>query len=225
VGTRVSSAETRADLATGTARDVEARLSQRLASRNRHRLLDTKFVYFDSGQTEIRTQDVNELENVAKALTADANAILELQGFADSRGSDRYNRELARERVETVTRFLVQRHGIELRQLRAISMGKVELGAGEKASPEVLARARRVEIRLFAPWSSWEDAQGQIAPTATEQTVTVIPAPRAPSTISALPVQAEPLLPPQAAQIDAPARGRLLEFLKTVTPEDLGGEK
>jgi len=158
VGARASSAETRADLATGTARDaardVEARLSQRLASRNRHRLLDTKFVYFDSGKTEIRSQDVNELEYVAKTLTADPNAILELQGFADSRGSDRYNRELANERVEAVMRYLVQRHGIELRQLRAISMGKVALGAGEKASPEALARARRVDIRLLAPWSS-----------------------------------------------------------------------
>jgi len=214
VGARVSSA-----------RDAEARLSQRLASRNRHRLLDTKFVYFESGQTEIRSQDVNELEYVAKALTADPNAILELQGFADSRGSDRYNRELARERVEAVMRYLVERHGIELRQLGAISMGKVALGAGETASPEALARARRVDIRLLAPWSSWEDAQSQSDPIAPEQTVTVIPAPRGPSTISALPVQAEPMQPPQAARIDAPAPGRLLEFLKTITPKDLGGEK
>jgi outer membrane protein OmpA-like peptidoglycan-associated protein len=227
VGARASSAETRADLATGTARDaardVEARLSQRLASRNRHRLLDTKFVYFDSGQTEIRSQDVNELEYVAKALTADPNAILELQGFADSRGSDRYNRELARERVEAVMRYLVQRHGIELRQLRAISMGKVALSAGEKASPEALARARRVDIRLLAPWSSWEDAQSQVNSTAPEPTVTVVPAPRGTATISALPVQAEPMQPPQAARIDGPVRGRLLEFLKTITPKDLGG--
>ena len=225
VGARANSAETQADVATGAARDVEARLSQRLASRNRHRLLDTKFVYFDSGKTEIRSQDVNELEDVAKALTADPNAILELQGFADSRGSDRYNRELANERVEAVMRYLVQRHGIELRQLRAISMGKVALGAGEKASPEALARARRVDIRLLAPWSSWEDAQSQINSTAPEQTVTVVPAPRGPATISALPVQAEPMQPPQAARIDAPARGRLPEFLKTITPKDLGGEE
>jgi outer membrane protein OmpA-like peptidoglycan-associated protein len=222
---RASSAETQADLATGAARVVEARLSQRLASRNRHRLLDTKFVYFDSGQTEIRSQDVNELEYVAKALTADPNAILELQGFADSQGSDRYNRELARERVEAVMRYLVQHHGIELRQLRAIAMGKVALGAGEKASPEALARARRVDIRLLAPWSSWEDAQSQIDPIAPEQTVTVIPAPRRPATISARPVQAEPMQPPQAARIDGPVRGRLLEFLKTITSKELGGEE
>jgi outer membrane protein OmpA-like peptidoglycan-associated protein len=225
VGARASGAETRADLAAGAARDAEARLSQRLASRNKHRLLDTKIVYFDSGQTEIRSQDVNELEDVAKALVADPNAILELQGFADSRGSDRYNRELARERVEVVMRYLVQRHGIELRQLRAISMGKVAPGAGEKASPEALARARRVDIRLLAPWSSWEDAQSHIDQAAPGQTATVVPAPPGPATVSALPVQAEPMQPPPAARVDAPAPGRLLEFLKTITPKDLGGEE
>src|SRR3989441_6700300 len=47
VGARAGSAETGADLATGVARDVEARLSQRLARRKRHRLMDPKFASFD----------------------------------------------------------------------------------------------------------------------------------------------------------------------------------
>ena len=209
-----SVAKTQADQATEATHDAEARLSHRLATRNRNRLLDTKSVYFASGQIEIRSQDVNELDDVAKALTADPNAILELQGFADSQGSDRYNRELARERVEAVMRYLVQRHGIELRQLQAIPMGKVALGAGEKASPETLARARRVDIRLLAPWSSWEDAQAQLDQVAPEQ-----------AAIYALPVQSEPTQPPQADRVRAPARERLPEFLRTITPRDLGGEE
>jgi len=225
VGTLASGAKARADQATVAAHDAEARLSQRFASRNTYRLLDTKAVYFNSGQTEIRSQDVNELEAVAKALTANPSASLELQGFADSRGSDRYNRELARERVEAVMRYLVQRHGIELRQLQAISMGKVALSAGERASPEALARARRVDIRLLAPWSSWEDAQTQIDRGAREETATVVPAPPAPATIATLPAQPEPAQLPQAARVDPPAQGRLPEFLKTITLKDLGGEE
>ncbi|PYN85998.1 MAG: hypothetical protein DMD87_20830 [Candidatus Rokuibacteriota bacterium] len=216
VGARASGAETRA-------RDVEARLSQRFAGRNNYRLLETKSVYFDSGHTEVRSQDIDELAAVAKALTADPNAILELQGFADARGSDRYNRELARERVEAVMRHLVQHHGIELRQLRAISMGKVALVAGEKASPDALARARRVDIRLLAPWSSWEDTLSRIDPTAREQTATAVPELREPATISSLPVQTEPMQLPQPVQIDAPAREGVLQLLKTITPQDLGG--
>jgi len=216
VGARASGAETRA-------RDVEARLSQRFAGRNNYRLLETKSVYFDSGHTEVRSQDIDELAAVAKALTADPNAILELQGFADARGSDRYNRELARERVEAVMRHLVQHHGIELRQLSAISMGRVALVAGEKASPDALARARRVDIRLLAPWSSWEDTLSRIDPTAREQTATAVPELREPATISSLPVQTEPMQLPQPVQIDAPAREGVLQLLKTITPQDLGG--
>jgi outer membrane protein OmpA-like peptidoglycan-associated protein len=221
VGARASGAATRADLATAATRDAEARLSQRLAGRNRYRLLETKVVHFESGQIEIRGQDANELESVAKALTADPNAVLELQGFTDSRGSDQYNRDLARERVEAVMRYLVQRHGVPLRQLSAISMGKVVPGAGEKPSREALASARRVDLRLFAPWSSWEDAQSASVPATPEPTATVAPEPRTPSAVSALPVQPE-VVPSSAAPVD-PARGSVMELLKTITPRDLGG--
>jgi outer membrane protein OmpA-like peptidoglycan-associated protein len=213
---RVSEAGARAGSAETGARDVEARLSQRLASRNRYRLVETKSVYFDSGQTEVRSQDAGELESVAKALLADPNAVVELQGFADMRGSDRSNRELARERVEAVMRYLVQQHGIELRQASAISMGKVTPATGEKPSPEILAKARRVDIRLLTPWSSWEDNLSEVNSTAPERSATVSPEPRGSETISAVPVRVAPVQP-------APVRRRVPEFLKTITPSDLGG--
>jgi outer membrane protein OmpA-like peptidoglycan-associated protein len=232
-----------------TAHDAQARLSQRLADRNKFRLLETRSIYFDFGKTEIRNQDMNELEDVANALKADANAVLELQGFTDPRGNDRHNNELARERVEAATRYLVQRHGIELRQLRAVAMGKVALGAGEKPSTEAFAKARRVDIRLLAPWSSWEEAQNQIDYTAPAQTSTLDPSAGAraasPKSIegdefdrrelrpgasvkaqydhpATLKISAGPGHDREALQNDAPGKA-LLEFLKTISPEDLGG--
>jgi outer membrane protein OmpA-like peptidoglycan-associated protein len=224
VNTLAGDAKTRADSAAVSLQDAEARLAQRIASRNKYRLLDTKSVYFGSGQIELRSHDIGELDEVAKALAANPNAILELQGFADSQGSDRYNRELARERVEAVVRYLMQRHGIELRQLQGITMGKVALAAGEKPSAEVLARARRVDVRLFAPWSSWEDSQAQSEQTTSERAASTVPPTAAPATVVGLPDQVEPSLLPQAALEDPPARGRLPELLRTITPKDLGAE-
>ena len=154
-----AAAKTQAEATAGAVRDAEARLSERIASRNRYRLLETRQVYFDSGHATIRPDDVAELEEAARTLKADANAILEVQGFADPRGSDRSNNELTRDRVEAVIRHLVQHHGIELRQVRALAMGKETLPAGERPSAEALAKARRVDLRLLAPWSSWEDRQ------------------------------------------------------------------
>jgi outer membrane protein OmpA-like peptidoglycan-associated protein len=213
-------AKTRADRAAVLAQDAEARLAQRFAGRNRYRLIDTKSVYFDSGQIEMRSQDVSELDEVAKALVADPNGILELQGFADSQGSDRYNRELARERVEGVVSYLVQRHGIELRQLRGTAMGRVALAPGEKPSAESLARARRVDIRLFSPWSSWEDTQAQSGDRAANPSRVTA----APATTSELPDQIQPSGLPRAVLEDPAAQRRLPALLRTITPLDLGAK-
>jgi outer membrane protein OmpA-like peptidoglycan-associated protein len=205
---RVGETGARARSAEAQARDVEARLSQRLASRNRYRLVETKSVHFDPDQTEVRSQDADQIASVAKALTTDPNAVLELQGFTDARGGDRYNRELARERVEAVMRYLVQHHGIELRQVRAIAMGKEALATGEKPGPDAFAKARRVDLRLLTPWSSWEDNLSSIQSSS--------PEPES-STVTSM-------QPPQPAPIDVPDRGGLPEFLKTITPNDLGGK-
>ena len=211
-------AKTRADRAAVLAQDAEARLAQRFAGRNRYRLIDTKSVYFGSGQIEMRSQDASELDEVAKALVADPNAILELQGFADSQGSDRYNRELARERVESVVSYLVQRHGVELRQLRGVAMGRVTLAQGEKPSAEALASARRVDIRLFSPWSSWEDTQAQGGGTAANPSRVTA----APATVAELPDQIQPSGLPRAVLEDPAAQRRLPALLRTITPLDLG---
>jgi len=224
VGALAERAKTRADSAAVSAQDAEARLAQRFAGRNKYRLLDTKSVYFGSGQIELRSQDFSVLDELAGTLAADPNAILELQGFADPQGSDRYNRELARERVEAVMRYLMQRQGIELRQLQGITMGKVALTAGEKPSAETLARARRVDVRLFTPWSSWEDSQAQREPATPERAASTGPTTAAPASVAGLPDQVEPSLLPQAALEDPPPRRRLLELLRSIKPKDLGAE-
>jgi outer membrane protein OmpA-like peptidoglycan-associated protein len=148
-------------IADGTKRDVanvanaqkeaEEASRQRFANRNRYTELEQKTIYFDFDKAELKDEGINDLTEIARALKADPNAVLELQGFADSRGSDRYNYQLTRERVDAVTRFLVQRHGIDLRRVYAVGMGKQAPAPGEKPSRDTLAKSRRVEIRLLAP--------------------------------------------------------------------------
>jgi len=104
---------------------------------------------FDFNRADLKDQGMTELEDVAKALKADPNAVLELRGFADARGSDRYNYQLTRERVDSVVRYLVQRHAIELRRIHAVGMGKETRAAGDRTA----SKSRRVDIRLLAPQS------------------------------------------------------------------------
>lgn len=124
----------------------------RLANRNKYSSVDTRSVYFDFAKADLKDESINELDDIAKALKADPNAVVELQGFADPRGSDSYNYRLTRERVDAVIRHLVQRHGVELRRIYAVGMGKVALAARE-ATRDAHAKSRRVDLRLLAPQS------------------------------------------------------------------------
>jgi hypothetical protein len=66
-------------------------------------------------------------------------------------------------------RYLVPHHGIELRQARAIAMGKATLATGQKPSPEILAKARRVDIRLLTPCASSSRPSGLVTLAVTDE--------------------------------------------------------
>lgn len=135
------------------AKEADESGKQRWANRNKYSPLEQKTIYFDFDKAVLKDEGINELAEIARAMQADPNAVLELQGFADPRGSERYNYQLTRERVDAVTRHLVQHHGVDIRRIHAIGMGKQPLGQGEKPTRDSLAKIRRVEIRVLAPQS------------------------------------------------------------------------
>jgi outer membrane protein OmpA-like peptidoglycan-associated protein len=153
VGTLASDAKKDAAAVAAAQRDSEAAFTQRFSNRNKYAMVETKLVYFDFNKANLRDEGMGDLEEIARALKADPNAVVELQGFADPRGTDRYNYQLTRDRVDAVTRYLVQRHGIDLRRIHAVGMGKATLPAGQKGTKETFAKSRRVELRLLAPQS------------------------------------------------------------------------
>ena len=153
VGTLASDAKKDAAQVAAAQKESEAAFNQRFANRNKYAMVETKSVFFDFNKADLKDEGFTDLEDVAKALKSDPNAVLELQGFADPRGTDRYNYVLTRDRVDAVVRYLVQRHNIDLRRIAAVGMGKIALAAGEKGDKDTYAKSRRVEIRLLAPQS------------------------------------------------------------------------
>ena len=85
---------------------------------------------------------------------------------------------------------------------------------------EALASARRVDIRLFSPWSSWEDTQAQGGGTAANTSRVTA----APATVAELPDQIQPSGLPRAVLEDPAAQRRLPALLRTITPLDLGAK-
>jgi outer membrane protein OmpA-like peptidoglycan-associated protein len=153
VGTLAGEAKKDAATVAQAQKESESVFNQRFANRNKYAQVETKSVFFDFNKADLKDEGINELREVAKALKADPNAVLELQGFADARGTDRYNYQLTRERVDSVVRYLVMREGVDLRRIAAVGMGKVALTSGEKADKDTYAKSRRVEMRLLAPQS------------------------------------------------------------------------
>ena len=152
VNTLASDAKKDAAQVAAAQRDAEAAFNQKFSNRNKYAMVETKNVFYFN-KSVLKDEGINELEDVAKALKADPNAVLELQGFADPRGTDQYNYLLTRDRVDSVVRYLVQRHSIDLRRISAVGMGKVGLAPGEKGDKDTFAKSRKVEIRLLAPQS------------------------------------------------------------------------
>jgi outer membrane protein OmpA-like peptidoglycan-associated protein len=153
VGTLAADAKKDAAAVAQAQKDSESVFNQRFANRNKYAQVQTKSIYFDFNKADLKDEGINELRDLANALKADPNAVLELQGFADSRGTDKYNYQLTRERVDSVVRYLVTREGIDLRRIAAVGMGKATLAAGEKPDKDTNARSRRVEMRLLSPQS------------------------------------------------------------------------
>lgn len=156
VRTLATDAQKKAESASEAVRDADTRLqalTSRVGNRNKFAMVETRTVYFDFDKANLKDEGVNELEDIARALKNDINSIVELQGFADARGTDRYNYNLTRERVDAVARYLVTRGGIDVRRIHSVGMGKVALAAGERGNNETYAKARRVDIRLLSPQS------------------------------------------------------------------------
>ncbi len=86
--------------------------------------LDDK-VYFESAKAEIQAKSFELLNDVAKALNEGGNkaVTIEIGGHTDSKGSDRYNKKLSQERVESVRTYLINK-GIAADRMTAVGYGE-----------------------------------------------------------------------------------------------------
>jgi len=146
--TLATDAKKSADDVSASVRDVDARTTQRFANRNKYTVLESKSVMFDFGKSDLRDESINLIRDIAAALKQDPNAVVELQGHTDAVGSDRFNLQLSRERVDAVVRYLVHKEGIDLRRIHTVGFGK-EIPVADNGSKDGRSKNRRVDIRIL----------------------------------------------------------------------------
>jgi outer membrane protein OmpA-like peptidoglycan-associated protein len=109
----------------------------------------TTAVNFKTGSAVLSPESKTALDDIAsKALNA-KGYVLEVSGYADSRGSINLNRQLSQRRADAVIRYLVENHSIPLRRI-VTPYGYGEMNPlGDNTSKEGRAQNRRVEIKLL----------------------------------------------------------------------------
>jgi outer membrane protein OmpA-like peptidoglycan-associated protein len=123
--------------------------NERISSLDDYEPQTVAAVNFRSGSAVIMKDEKTKLDEIAtKAMNA-KGYVLEVSGFADSRGSIALNRQLSQRRADAVIRYLVENHNIPLRRI-ITPYGYGELNpVAENDSREGREQNRRVEIKLL----------------------------------------------------------------------------
>ena len=106
-------------------------------------------VHFDYDKSVVKATEVVKLQEAVKALKANPNFKLLVEGHCDERGTEEYNRALGERRALSVRAQLIK-SGIAPTRLRTLSYGEdkpSELGHTEAA----WAKNRRSELVLLKP--------------------------------------------------------------------------
>jgi len=147
-GQKAHEAGVAADKAFASVGDVERRLGSRLENVENYRHVRTVQVGFKPNQTQMDTAAREQLDALATEIQGSKGYVLEVQGFADPRGSQQANLELSRQRAGAVVRYLSEKHEVPLFRMRTLGMGAANAVKDEngRLSNE---KSRRVEIRVL----------------------------------------------------------------------------
>ncbi|MBI5236552.1 MAG: OmpA family protein [Deltaproteobacteria bacterium] len=99
-------------------------------------------VYFDTGSTSIKKALRDALDKNAEWLNKNPDVSVNVRGYADMRGSDKFNLELSNKRAKAVMKYLVSK-GVDAKRMKVVSFGReMTINPNE----ETLAMSRRVDF-------------------------------------------------------------------------------
>ena len=140
-------AQASADRAQATANTA----SDRINAIDDYELLQTFTVHFRSGSADLSTEAKAEIDAAATKVQTDnlKGWVIEIVGYADSRGKTARNRSLSERRADAVINYLVTTYSLPLRRLvQPFGYGSLNPVA-DNATDDGRAQNRRVEIKVL----------------------------------------------------------------------------
>jgi outer membrane protein OmpA-like peptidoglycan-associated protein len=154
---QADAAVNRAESASQRAGSAEQAVSDLRANLDKFTVQSTTTVNFPFDNYELTPEAMVALDQLAAGIRDRNNFIIEIQGFADSKGTDAYNYQLTEKRAESVCRYLASRHNVSLFRMHVLGLGELRAVA-DNTTAEGRARNRRVEIRLLSRAASANQA-------------------------------------------------------------------
>jgi outer membrane protein OmpA-like peptidoglycan-associated protein len=148
---RAQGSADRAQASADRAQAEASNASDRINAMDDYELLETLTVHFRSGSAVLSRQAKAEIDAAATKVQSDnlKGWLIEIVGYADSRGNTARNRSLSDRRADAVIRYLVTTYNLPLRRLvQPFGYGSLNPVA-DNATGEGRSLNRRVEIRVL----------------------------------------------------------------------------
>ena len=127
---------------------VEMAIEDRIAGLDKYRMAEQKTITFGFDSDVLSKEAISRLDDLAGIISgADTGYLIELQGFTDNTGTEKYNVALSERRASSVLRYLVS-SGIPLHRISIVGLGKSNPVAENKTAGG-REQNRRVEVRVF----------------------------------------------------------------------------
>ncbi|MBA3664925.1 MAG: PD40 domain-containing protein [Bacteroidetes bacterium] len=106
-------------------------------------------IFFDFDDASLKRSSKSELDKLYKMLQHNPGLSVEVSGYADSKGTDEYNKKLSLERARSVANYLVRR-GIKASRIIPVGVGK-EMADSDDDTKETGLKpsGRRVEMKIL----------------------------------------------------------------------------
>jgi OOP family OmpA-OmpF porin len=144
-GQRAGEAQTLAQKGLSEAEKVR----EELRNADNFQTLKTETVQFDFDRSELTDAAKKKLDEIASSVSSTKRYLIEIQGFTDHTGPERYNLELSRRRAESVVRYLTLERQIPLARVSEIGYGEAS-PVGPNNTRDGREQNRRVEIKVLA---------------------------------------------------------------------------
>ena len=112
-----------------------------------HAGLEANNVFFDFDKSNLKPESFVELDKLVELLKKNPTVKIEISGYTDDKGDEKYNQVLSQKRAESVMDYLIQK-GIDKIRLTAKGYGETQPIAPNDTE-ENKAKNRRTELKVL----------------------------------------------------------------------------